>query len=261
MEDQGLKKIKVIRNLLLVVIAALALILAFMLLTGCGDGNNGNYTAYSEPMYNWSMTDDGLVKYRWLDDGSCVLKSHVSTYTLPRHQHHGQMGNISWKWENDGDIDVKVSGRKYDLDSPFDPDDDGESYGFEEDDDGFGYREAAGGTLLGVGIGKMLHKKHKVYGYDKHGNPLDKKGKIIPSYDKHGKPVKLYDSKGKSISPTKASTSLENANLRQQLAAEQAKSKRQATELKRQQEANRKKNLLMNKQKCSKNNTTKSKKR
>jgi hypothetical protein len=242
-----------------------------------------------QPAFNWSMTDDGFVRYRWLSAGSCVVNFAGFQYTIPRNQYKGNVGPLSWKWENDGDIDIKANGRKYDLDSQFDPDDGGEAYGYNVDgygygdeyydDDGFGYEEAAGGAIPGAGGYKLFHrqKKAKVFSYDAHGNPLDKRGRVISPYDKKGKPIKLVDSKGNPLpvnntklsktwrpatapgmvsgtitsttsGKTPAQLAVENEKLKKEAAVRDAKLQRQKNELERQQNANREKKQRLKKQ-------------
>ena len=257
-------------------------------LSACGDNNQPprqmvyvqQPVAPPQPLYNWSATSDGFIRYRWMNDGSCVVVVAGSQFILPRTQRTGNLGMVSWKWENDGDVDIKTNGRKYDLDSPFDPDDNGEAFGYDADGydaDGYGYDDfgtkyAAGGALAG-GVGAyhlMSRKKAKVFGYDAHGNPLDKKGRIISPYDKNGKHIRLVDTKGnplpnngqlsktwgKAPAPVPGTTAVGTATpvggkTSAQLAAEnralQDKLARQKAELKRQQEANRKNNLRLKK--------------
>ena len=268
-------KIKTTLKLLMVLVV---LFIVSTVLVACGDNNPQRTVVYNQqqPVYNWSTTDDGFVRYRWLNDGSCVVNFTGFQQVIPRTNYKGNVGPLSWKWENDGDIDISASGRKYDLDSPFDSDDGGEALGYDNeyyDEDGFGYEEAAGGALLGAGGYKLFNrqKKAKVFSYDTHGNPLDKSGRIISPYDKKGKPIKLVDAKGNPLpvnntklsktwrptaapgmlSGTIASTTggktpaqlaVENERLRKEAAAKQLKIDRQKAELKKQQEANRKKN-------------------
>lgn len=258
-------------------------IFAVCMLASCGDNNQP-----AQPLYNWSYTQDGFVQYRWMADGSCVIVTQGRQLVIPRGMRKGNNNLVGWKWERDGDIDINVSGRKYDLDSPFDPDDGGEAYGYNEDGYGYGddeyYDDGGNGMMYAGGAAAVgaagLHglrrqKKVKVYGYDKMGNPLDRKGRILSKFDKKGNPVIFTDSKGgviqnttlngkpgvnvpRAITPatTTTATTAVGGKTPAQLAAEnkamQAKIDRQKRELKRQQDANRRKNRKAKKQKPAK---------
>lgn len=195
------------------------------------------------PIYNWDSTDDGNVNYRWTSDGSCVIRSFGQQHYTPRNIYKGRHGSLSWKWENDGDLDIVINNRSYDLDSPYDMDTD-------ENDIGFG---AVGSGTAGIGAGALLlNKKHnkKVVGYDASGNPIDKHGKVLPKYDKKGILIKYKKPALTTFSVRKAS---DNTKALEQKIAKQSK------ELKRQQAANARKNKLLKQQTKTSNYSNKSK--
>lgn len=253
------------------ILAIMFILIMGIIASACGDNNQNNQGRFVQPqrpMFNWSMTDDGFVQYRWLQDGSCIVNFMNTQYTIPRHQNQGRFGMLGWEWEDDGDVDIWANGRKYDLDSPYDYDGGDEVYGEEyyDEDDGGGAAGVVGLMALGAGRGHLKQKKVKVYGYDQHGNPLDKKGRIVSKFDKTGKPVTFVDSKGHPLptnsavknnlpdkgviagpysTKTQAQITAENEKLKKQLADTQAKSDRQRAELKRQQTANAGKNKMI----------------
>lgn len=290
--DKTVRKIKVDCK---VAIGVFALgILLIICLAACGDGSNTRTVYVSQPpqvvmpqqipiqqpQFNWLVTPDSAVRYRWLDDGSCVVLFNGQQTNIPRGMFQGSAGAVSWAWEDDGDVDVTVFNNRYDLDSPFDVDD-GYDDGYVDNepyiDDSAIMGGAGAAGVAGVASMKM-GRKVKVYSYDKFGNPLDRKGRIISTVDKKGRPIRLVDSKGNPLpnngmrsniaqkpgmvpqgtqrlqpgmvaghatggfpqvsNPQASKLNAENIALRDKL-------KRQQAELKRQQKANSDKKLLL----------------
>lgn len=137
-------------NCIIIIIAIIGICVS--IITGCENQSNTDYIQQPIPTqnetYTWIMTDDGFCHYRWENDGSCVIMFNKQTYNLSRSISSGLNGPISWNWESDGDLDIAVGTKQYDLDSPFDIENDG-------------YETIVGGALIGASGSALFHKKQK----------------------------------------------------------------------------------------------------
>lgn len=130
-----------------IAVVTLTIILNIMLIfisTGCGPQQNEN----RQSVFAWNVTEDGKIHYRWIDDGSVVIKYADYEYLIQRRQIKGQASFVRWEWEDDGDIDIEIGSLKYDLDSPFD---------FVSDNNDFGTAE----FIAGAATGAFLKKSKK----------------------------------------------------------------------------------------------------
>ncbi len=116
-----------------------------VMLVSCGEQQQ-----YVQQGPHWYQ--EGPIEYRFPNAYQCIVRIHSAEYNIPRHQEEGGVGELEWKWEDDGDIDIEYLGQDYDLDSPYD-------YNEEEFD---GYEDIGGGFVM-VWLGGKLVKKPKSF--------------------------------------------------------------------------------------------------
>ena len=126
-------------------------------IVGCDDLPDNIQQQVQNQPYSWYATDDGLCKYRWENDGSCVVITAGQQYRLLRTNQSGINGPISWKWEQDGDLDIAIGTKQYDLDSPLDSINDDDSGYYEEE--GFDYSDTAVLGATGAASAYLMSKK------------------------------------------------------------------------------------------------------
>lgn len=108
--------------IIFVSIFAMSMVYYSMSMLGCD--NQQKTSSVQQQQDNWSTTPDGFLDYMWMSDGSCSIMLFNNEYVISRSLNVGTYGEVlSWKWEDDGDIDIVVDGKNYDLDCPFDTDD------------------------------------------------------------------------------------------------------------------------------------------
>lgn len=132
--------------IIFVSVFAASIIACIMSIYGCD--NQQKTPNVRQQQDNWSTTSDGFLNYMWMSDGSCSIMLYNNEYVISRSLSVGAYDEVlSWKWEEDGDIDIEIDGRNYDLDCPFDADD--------EDLFQIGSDDILTGTIIGAGATKL----------------------------------------------------------------------------------------------------------
>ena len=131
-----------------------AILLLSIVTVGCGD--QPQYIQAQQPMVapqmQW-MQENGI-NYSFMDPNTVMVSFNGMTTTISRMIPSGSAGWISWRWEDDGDIDVKIAnGPSADLDSPFDYDGGGQYAD--------GYYEDAEEGYVWAWMGGKKHKQPK----------------------------------------------------------------------------------------------------
>lgn len=132
--------------IIFVSIFAMSMVACSMSMLGCD--NQQKTSSVQQQQDNWSTTPDGFFNYMWMSDGSCSIMLYNNEYVISRSLSVGAYDEVlSWKWEEDGDIDIGIDGRNYDLDCPFDTDD--------EDLFQIDSGDTLTGTIIGTGTAKL----------------------------------------------------------------------------------------------------------
>lgn len=146
-------------------------------IVGCGE------QTYQEPVAHWYKA--GPLEYRFPNAYTCVIQVDGQKYNIPRHMEEGEIGELEWEWEDDGDIDVEYFNASYDLDSPFDYDSGEEFEGYEDIGEGF--------IMVWLG-GKLVKKKKSTF------------LAANPRYNKQYTRTKYAVNKDGSVTKTKVTT-------------------------------------------------------
>ena len=132
--------------IIFVSVFAMSMVACSMSMLGCD--NQQKISSVQQQQDNWSTTPDGFLNYMWMSDGSCSIMLYNNEYIISRSLSVGAYDEVlSWKWEEDGDIDIGIDGRNYDLDCPFDTDD--------EDLFQIDSGDTLTGTIIGAGTAKL----------------------------------------------------------------------------------------------------------
>lgn len=119
----------------------MCMLIVFMLI-GCGEPQT------FEPRW----VNMGTFQYRWDGPNVIHVQGPAGVLSINRWEEEGERQGVEWEWERDGDIDLEIAGRDYDIDSPWDFDD--EEYE--------GYEDIGGGFIM-VWLGGKLVKKPKTW--------------------------------------------------------------------------------------------------